>query len=82
MQTKVKVQTVPYISTAKAGSFTEHLVIFECFVVARGSTMLATCALPSATGTILRLRTTISVFVVPNLNKIKLRNSPRIPKFL
>jgi hypothetical protein len=26
MQTKVKVQTVPYISTAKAGSFTEHLV--------------------------------------------------------
>jgi hypothetical protein len=26
MQTKVKVQTVPYTSTAKAGSFTEHLV--------------------------------------------------------
>jgi hypothetical protein len=32
MQTKVKVQTVPYISTAKAGSFTEHLVnVFYSF---------------------------------------------------
>jgi len=52
-----------------AATLVVHLrVIIECCAAVRGSTSIMTSALPIATGTFLRIRTSTSVFVAPAHN--------------